>query len=398
MGAVKPASTQAQQVWKEMEWLRVEERTNYPLILSVDDLGEGFLLTAQIEASIGPACVCQYMRTALESLVEALEKAPETAVCALPVLGEQERRQVVEEWNRTGMEVRSEALVHELFEEQVRRTPEAVAVECGEEALSYGELNARANRLAHYLRGELGVKGDDRVGIAMERGLEMMVAVLGTMKAGGAYVPLDPVYPQERLEYMVEDSCPVAVLTSGQGRLQQLLRGMKEVGAVVDLSAGRLPGTGWAEENAEGSSAGVSGEQLAYVIYTSGSTGKAKGVGITHGNAVNFLSWAGRAFTGAELEKMLFSTSLNFDLAVYEMYVPLTVGGTVRVVGNALELGRGEGGEKGRGGNGEVTLINTGASAREGGGGEGRGRGGVWVGRMAGGGGAGGDEGGGLCA
>src|SRR5262245_22647544 len=281
MGAAKPVSPQEQQVWKGTEWLRVEERTNYPLILSVDDLGNGFVLTAQVETTVGPMRVCEYMRTALESLVEALEKAPHTAVSALPVLGEAERQQVLHQWNATRTEYPRHQCIHELFEEQVRRTPQAVAVECGEEALSYGELNERANRLAHYLRGELGVRADDRVGIAMERGLEMMAGVRGTMEAGGADVPLDPAYPQGRLECMVEDSRPVAVLTSGRGRLQQLLTGMKPRVAVVDLSGGRLPlpRTGGLEANAEGSSAGVSAEQLAYVIYTSGSRSEERRVG-----------------------------------------------------------------------------------------------------------------------
>src|SRR5262249_46660420 len=160
-----------------------------------------------VEASVDAKRVCQYMHTALESLVEALESEPARQVRTLEVMPEAERRQVVSEWNATRAEYPREKLVHELFEEQVEKTPEAVAVAFEDAALSYGELNRRANQLAHYLR-ELGVGPDARVGICVERGLEMIVGLLAVLKAGGAYVPMDPAYPTERLNYMLEHSAP----------------------------------------------------------------------------------------------------------------------------------------------------------------------------------------------
>ena len=201
--------------WDGMDVLSGEERTNYPCTLSVDDLGEGFGLTAQVHASIDPDRVCGFMQTALEQLVDALERDPEMAVRRIGVLSEQERHRMVVEWNATQAAYPSDRCIHELFEAQVAKTPDAIAVVHDDAQLSYGELNAQANRLAHYLR-ELGVKPDERVALCVERSLEMVVGLLAVLKAGGAYVPLDPSYPVERLAYMLADSAPVAVLTHAQ--------------------------------------------------------------------------------------------------------------------------------------------------------------------------------------
>src|SRR6202041_2516943 len=211
-GAAQTPSPEAAQAWEGVQMLRAEERTNYPFTLSVDDLGDGFLLDAQTPASIGPLRICEFMRTALESLVDALETAPAAAVRTLPMLPASERHRVLYEWNDTGTRFPSDKCVHELFEEQVARTPDAVAVVFEDDQLSYAELNRRANRLAHYLR-ELGVGPDDRVALCVERSFEMIVALLAVLKAGGAYVPLDPAYPVERLRFMLEDSAPLALLT-----------------------------------------------------------------------------------------------------------------------------------------------------------------------------------------
>src|SRR5262249_19524516 len=151
-----------------------EERTNYPLTLSVDDLGEGFVLTVQVEVSVGAQRVCEFMHTALSNLTDALETAPETPVRSIEVLPASERHRVLVEWNATQAEYPGERCVHELFEAQARKTPDAVAVEFGTESVSYGELNRRANRLAHHLVS-LGVSPDSRVALCLERSLEMLV-------------------------------------------------------------------------------------------------------------------------------------------------------------------------------------------------------------------------------
>src|SRR5262249_51178208 len=249
--------------------LRGEERTNYPFTLSVNDLGEGFSLTAQTPASIGPMRVCEFMRTALESLVAALQNSPSTAVRTLEVLPESERHQLLYEWNETKAEYPSEACIRELCEARVEKTPEATAVVFEDASLSYAELNRRSNRLAHYLRG-LGVGPDARVGICVERSFEMIVGLLAVLKAGGADVPLDPAYPADRLRYMLEDSGPVVLLT--QGHLQGLFVGFSDGIPVLDLASVTAPWQEYPETNLD--RGGLTSEHLAYVIYTSGSTGQ----------------------------------------------------------------------------------------------------------------------------
>ena len=180
---------ETRRAWEGIRALRGEERTNYPFTLSVNDLGEGFSLDAQTPALIGPMRVCEFMRTALEALADALESAPSTPLRSIHVLPAAERHRVLYEWNDTKTEFPSGKCVHQLFEEQVLKTPHATAVVFEDESLSYDELNRRANQLAHYLH-QLGVRPDDRVAICVERGLEMIVALLAVLKAGGAYVPL----------------------------------------------------------------------------------------------------------------------------------------------------------------------------------------------------------------
>src|SRR6478672_1536236 len=193
-------------------------------------------------------------------------------VDGLVLLSEEERRRVLYEWNETGVEYPDNKCIHELFEDQVKKTPKATAVVFGDAALSYEELNRRANRLAHYLR-ELGVKPEDRVAICVERGLEMVVGLLGILKAGGAYVPLDPEYPAERLQYMLNDSAPAVLLT--QKQLRERFTWIGTDLPVLDLS----DSAAWQNKPARNPGrAGLTSGNLAYVIYTSGSTGLPKGV------------------------------------------------------------------------------------------------------------------------
>jgi amino acid adenylation domain-containing protein len=263
------------------------------------------------------------------------------------MLSDAERQQILYEWNRTQAEYPKDVCIHELFEAQVQRTPAATAVVFEDESISYDELNRRANRQAHYLRKK-GVKPEARVGICTERSVEMVVAVLAVLKAGGAYVPLDPNYPEERLQYMVHDSEPVVVLT--QRKTADLVRRVGNGIRVTELDGEAERWEGEAETNPERASVGLTPEHLAYVIYTSGSTGAPKGVMLEHRNTVNLICWAHRAFGHDLLARTLFSSSLSFDLAVYECFVPLMSGGSIHVVSNALDLAGGEM---------DVTLINT---------------------------------------
>ncbi|GFM80231.1 hypothetical protein PSCICN_09230 [Pseudomonas cichorii] len=328
--------------WQGIEPLKGEERTNYPLTLSVDDQGEGFELIVLVQNGIGAARMTAYMNTALLGLVDALEQHPQAALSSLSVLPRGEREQLLHGFNDTAADYPLDQTVHGLFEAQVERTPDAVAVVYGDESLSYSELNQRANRLAHHLLSQ-GVVPDSRVGICVERGIEMVVGLLAILKAGGGYVPLDPAYPVERLAYMLQDSAPAAVLAQT---------------ATLDLLSVpviNLDKPDWQDKSASNPHVdSLTPAHLAYVIYTSGSTGLPKGVMIEHRNTVNFLTWAQQAFEPEVLARTLFSTSLNFDLAVYECFAPLISGGSIEVVKNVLALQEGEH---------DVTLINTVPSA-----------------------------------
>jgi amino acid adenylation domain-containing protein len=323
----------------------------FDLTLALQEAGERIVGGVEYATSLFEQGTVERYLGYLRTLLQGMVADPEQVVDRLAMLGEEERAQVLYEWNETGSEYAREVCIQGLFEEQVERRPEAIAVEFEEARLSYGELNRRANRLAHYLRG-LGVKPDVRVAMCVERGLEMMVGLLAVLKAGGAYVPLDPRYPEERLHFMLTDSAPAVLLT--QGHLERLFVEVKGALPVIDLGSEAGQWTDESERNPEGAVVGLTSRHLAYVIYTSGSTGTPKGVAIEHRSAVNFIQWAQRAFSGDSLEHTLFSTSLNFDLAVYESLVPMSAGCTVRIVSSVLELAQTRL---------DVTLINTVPSA-----------------------------------
>jgi amino acid adenylation domain-containing protein len=265
-------------------------------------------------------------------------------VSDITCLRSDEANQILYDWNQTAMEFPREICVHELIEAQTGKTPESIALVAADAQLTYRELNRRSNQLARYLR-QLGVRPDERVGICCQRTPEMVIALLAVLKAGGAYVPLDPEYPEARLGQMMKDSAPAALLTQGldSGEAAKIA----ESSALVDLDLDQHRWQGEHDANLERT--GLSSGNLAYVIFTSGSTGLAKGVAIEHRDAVNFICWARTSFAADVLSRVLFSTSLSFDLSIYECLVPLTVGGTVTIVGNALKLA---------GSPGEVTLLN----------------------------------------
>jgi amino acid adenylation domain-containing protein len=310
-----------------IEWLGAEERDNYPIGLSVEDFGQALGLTAQIVEPLDPDRVCGYMQQALESLAEALEHAPDTPIQQLEILPEDERALLLETWNATQRDYPLQQCVHQLFEAQVARTPDATALVCEAQTLSYAKLNAQANRLAHHLRG-LGVRPNSRVALYAQRNPQMIVGMLATLKAGGAYVPLDPAYPPERLSHMVTDSAPIALLSVGTPHTA-VTHCLGAGVPVLDLQA---DGAQWAhqsEDNLDPHELTRDAQHLAYVIYTSGSTGQPKGVMVQHQGVVNLITTIARELDITAQDRMLQFAPLSFDTSVEEIFTPLAHGAAV---------------------------------------------------------------------
>ncbi len=303
---------------------RGEAWTNYPLTLTVDDVGDGFVVSAKVDRIVGGERIISYLFTALRSIAEALGSAPHLPALALPILPEAERRLVIDEFNATQRAFPAEKLLHELIEEQIARAPDAVAVTFGEQQVTYHELNARANKLARHLKLR-GVGPDRLVGVLIERSIDMVTGLLGVLTAGGAYVPLDPTNPVERLEHVLSDAKPLVLLT------QEELRGKlpKTTAEIVALD------TDWAQiamHDAHNlSREGLSSRNVAYVIYTSGSTGVPKGVMVEHRNLVNYTTHVMQQFDVAAGNGSLICTSASFDLMLTGFYPTLVCGKTVRL-------------------------------------------------------------------
>jgi non-ribosomal peptide synthetase component F len=249
------------------------------------------------------------MATHFENLLSAIASNPHQTLGDLPLLSESERHQLLFDWNDTHQEYPQDKCIHQLFEEQVAKTPDAVAVVFEQQELTYQQLNQRANQLAHYLQ-TLGVKPEVLVGICVKRSLEMVVGLLGILKAGGAYVPLDPSYPIERLSYMLSDAGIEVLLT--QNNLLSILPSHSS--QVVCLDTGRGEIESHRQDNLVTS---ISADDLAYVIYTSGSTGTPKGVQICHSSVVNLLCYM-RCSSGVSQEDIFNAvTTISFDIAAY---------------------------------------------------------------------------------
>ena len=291
----------------------------------------------------------QRMLSHYERLLEAAI-GMEDGIWDAAMLSEAEIQQLLVEWNRTEAKY-EQRTIHELFEEQVKRNPDWIAVQGDGQQLTYDELNRQSNQLARRLR-KLGVGPETRVGLCVERSPRMVVGMLGILKAGGAYVPLDPAYPADRLKFMVQDAA-VAVLVT-QGALLNRLREMQVQRIRLDEDDEDLDEI--SREREENVVTRVDWQNLAYVIYTSGSSGTPKGVAIEHGSASVLLQWARDIFSAEELSGVLASTSICFDLSVFEIFAPLCWGGKAIVVRDALSLAEME---QGLG----VKLLNTVPSA-----------------------------------
>ncbi len=297
------------------------EWTNYPISMAVDDEGDGFTLTAQADRRIEVSRLTGYLLTALGSLLEALEHAPETPALSLPVVPEHERRLLLDSFNPATPLAPDARLAQEVFEEQVQRTPDATALVYEGESLSYAELNAHANQLARYLIAH-GATPNGLVGLCLERSAQMIVALLGILKAGCAYLPLDPSYPPQRLRQMLTEASPAIVLTEHrvttllEPTTAQLLPIDAPVAAGLDRGNVKVP-------------LGVDAQSAAYVIFTSGSTGAPKGVIVTHRNLVS--STTARMQYYPEPSRFLLLSPLGFDSSVAGIFGTLLQGGTLIV-------------------------------------------------------------------
>ena len=283
-----------------------------------------------------------------QNLLKGLTLNPEQRIASLPLLGVSERKQVLEEWNDTARDSSSSLCIHHLFEAQALLTPLDTALIFNHLSLSYSDLNLRANNLAHSLI-RLGALPESLVGICLDRSFDMVVALLAVLKAGSAYLPLDPRYPKDRLAWTIEDA-NMQLLISQQSLLSSLpLHNARLICLDTERQALAL-------ESGDNPRTAVTADNLAYVIYTSGSTGRPKGVAIEHRNTVAMLEWAGEVYSLQQMRGVLASTSICFDLSVFEIFAPLVVGGRVILAENALELKELEAA-------GDVTLINTVPSA-----------------------------------
>ncbi|WP_122874937.1 non-ribosomal peptide synthetase, partial [Pseudomonas viridiflava] len=316
--AHKAADDATVQAWQGIEVLNAEERSNYPLTLSVDDLGEGFSFTAQAMTGIEPQRICDYLHEALTHLILALEQQPDTDMTQLAILPAAERQELLSVLNDTRRDYPREQPVHRLFEQRAARHPDRVAAEHGLRSMTYGELNAQANRLAHYLI-EQGITPDDHVAIVLARSIELLIGQLAVSKCAATFVPLDVNAPAERQSYMLDDCQAVCVLTRSTAAINAATRR-------IDLDSLDLNGQpGHDPELAQGS------DTAAYVMYTSGSTGAPKGVRVPHRGIARLVLNNGYADFN-EHDRIAFASNPAFDASTLEVWGALLNGGQLCVV------------------------------------------------------------------
>jgi|GEM_PF-1637122 len=320
------------------QFLQAEERTTYPLVLNVNACAKDrFSISVQTESSVDPGRVASFVVAGVEALVEALEAQPDAGLASIDVLPTEERRRLLFGFNADQAAPYSTENIRSLFERQVERDREGAAAELDGEVLSYGALNARANRLARHLRA-LGVGRDDRVAVCVERSLDLVVALLGVVKSGAAYVPMDPTHLPSRLRDVLVDAAPGVVLVDARTSLffYENLRTVAPNAHLVDVSVGA---DHWQAELAENPEwPAPSARDLAYVLYTSGSTGKPKGVMIEHAGLANLLLSMDAELQLSPSERVLGLTTVAFDISGLELFLPLVSG--ARIVIADRETGR----------------------------------------------------------
>ncbi|WP_139488457.1 non-ribosomal peptide synthetase [Brevibacillus dissolubilis] len=295
-----------------------EEQTNYPLTLVAASSNQVVLKIKYDQTHYEREGIQRVLKH-LGNLLQSIAKEPTQRLSQLSMTSQNERDQLLIEWNQTEADYPHERCIHEWFETQAQETPDAIAVEHGDQSVTYAELNLRANQLAHHLQKN-GAGSDQLIGICTERSIEMIVGILGVMKAGAAYVPIDPAHPQERIAYMLEDTQAKLVLT--QSALLPILPATEAKVICLDSES-------FTEEPSSTPDSGVTSRHLAYVIYTSGSTGQPKGVMIEHHSAVNMAQSLIQAFDVNADSRVLQFTSFSFDVSVSEITMALLSGATL---------------------------------------------------------------------
>ncbi|MEM7593188.1 MAG: amino acid adenylation domain-containing protein, partial [Cyanobacteria bacterium P01_A01_bin.83] len=310
-----------------LDYVAMEQRgAEFDILLTLFDSGESLSGTWRYNTDLFDATTIERMAGNFKTLLEGIVADPERPITELPILTKAEEHQLLIEWNKTQADYPQDKCIHQLFEAQVAKTPDAVAVVFESQQLTYRELNTRANQLAHYLQTQ-GVKPETLVAICVERSHLMVIGLLAILKAGGAYVPLDPNYPTERLADILLDSQAPILLTQ-----QELTTKLPQSSTqIICLDDERKT----LDQEQENPVSDIRPNNLAYIIYTSGSTGKPKGVQIEHCSAVNLLNSIAKQPGLTAADTVLAVTTISFDVAVPEIFLPLAVGAKVVVASSA---------------------------------------------------------------
>ena len=300
----------------------------FDLTLSMSDAGDRVYAGFEYNQDLFDEATIEQMSRHFVSLLEAIGKGADRSIWDLPMLSDDEQQRLFAGNKQTARDYTTDRCFHQLFEDQVARAPDRLATTCGDESLTYAELNGRANQVAHHLRS-LGATPDRLIGISVERSLDMLVGLLGILKSGAAYVPLDPAYPNDRLAFILEDA-GIELLVTQESLRSELPDALP---ALVRLDADRDTIASQSKDNLD---AVAGSDSLAYVIFTSGSTGRPKGVQIEHRALVNFLTTMADQ-PGLTADDVLVAvTTISFDIAGLELYLPLLVGAHVVIAGDTV--------------------------------------------------------------
>ena len=304
--------------------------TRFDLEVNLVEVDSRLIVSCSYNSGLFEASTIDRMMDHYQQLLGSVVENPDQSIDELQLLTQEERHLLLREWNRTGTDYPRDKTVNELFETQAASTPDAIAVTYRDEELSYAELNARANQVAHYLQAR-GIGPEVMVGVCVERSLEMVTGLLGILKAGGAYVPVDLDYPSSRIAFMLEDAkVPVLLTTSN---LREQLPDLAGVALCLDSNWAQI-----ARESEDNPAPSATADNLAYVIYTSGSTGNPKGVEVTHGGLANLVSWHQRVYEVSPADRATHLAGLGFDASVWELWPYLCAGARLYLVSNEQRL------------------------------------------------------------